>query len=186
MPSNWRQYLDIHTLPPANKDIINIRMYQYPLKRSVFRTRPKVKPKENSWERTAYRRSAKLGRIHYLDITISIPLGLQPVETIHCGRYATPSRLIFYEAIRLLPNYSNLTAWKNITFFSVTHSSKPLTKRSVISCSSGVRIALLGFIWQKDIIKKAHKAYCCNFSGKMFGKWNAMGYLRDKFTGRRP
>ena len=110
MPSNWRQYLDIHTLPPANKDIINIRMYQYPLKRSVFRTRPKVKPKENSWKRTAYRRSAKLGRIHYLDITISIPLGMQPVAIMHCGRYATPSRLIFYEAIRLLPNYSNLTA----------------------------------------------------------------------------
>ena len=65
---------------------------------------------EYPWKRTAYRRSAKLGRIHYLDITISIPLGLQPVETIHCGRYATPSRLIFYEAIRLLPNYSNITA----------------------------------------------------------------------------
>ena len=101
----------------CNKNIINIRMYQYPLKRSVFRTRPKVKPKENSWKRTAYRRSAKLGRIHYLDITISIPLGLQPVATIHCGRYATPSRLIFYEAIRFLPSYPNLTAWKNITFF---------------------------------------------------------------------
>ena len=124
-----------------------------------------MKEKENieSWQITAYRRFAKLGRKHCARIIKRIPLGLQPVETIHCGRYATPSRLIFYEAIRLLPNYSNLTAWKNITFFSVTHSSKPLTKRSVISCSSGVRLTFLDFIWQKDIRMEAFKAYSCNF-----------------------
>ena len=71
-----------------------------------------MKEKENieSWQITAYRRFAKLGRKHCARIIKRIPLGLQPVETIHCGRYATPSRLIFYEAIRLLPNYSNLTA----------------------------------------------------------------------------
>ena len=54
-----------------------------------------MKEKENieSWQNTAYRRFAKLGRKHCARIIKRIPLGLQPVATMQGGRCTTSPRL---------------------------------------------------------------------------------------------
>ena len=56
-----------------------------------------MKEKENieSWQITAYRRFAKLGRKHCARIIKRIPSGLQPVATMQGSRCTTSPRLIF-------------------------------------------------------------------------------------------